>query len=43
MFYLFHFKQKKSLKIIKKKKEIYIGDIIVNLNKIKNKKSLKSF
>ena len=30
-------------KLLKKNKEIYIGDIIVNLNKIKNKKSLKVF
>ena len=30
-------------KLLKKNKEIYIGDIIVNINKIKNKKSLKLF
>ena len=27
----------------KREKEIYLGDIIINLNKIKNKKILKSF
>ena len=35
--------KKKFKKLLKKNKEIYIGDIIVNLNKIKNKKSLKVF
>ena len=30
-------------KKIKKEKEIYLGDIIINLNKIKNKKVLKYF
>mgnify|MGYP001479342809 FL=1 len=30
-------------KKIKKEKELYLGDIIINLNKIKNKKSLKYF
>ena len=30
-------------KKLKKEKEIYIGDIIINLNKIKNKKRLKNF
>ena len=36
MFYHFHFKQKKNLKKkLKKEKEIYLGDIIINLNKIK--------
>ena len=28
---------------MKKEKEIYIGDIIINLSKIKNKKVLKNF
>ena len=36
MFYLFHFYKKKELeKKLKKKREIYLGDIIINLNKIK--------
>ena len=40
----FPFQTKKEFKkSLKKNKEIYIGDIIVNLNKIKNKKSLKVF
>jgi len=40
----FPFQTKKEFKrLLKKNKEIYIGDIIVNLNKIKNKKSLKVF
>jgi len=30
-------------KKFKKEKEIYLGDIIINLNKIKNKKRLKNF
>ena len=35
---------KKDLKnIIKKEKKIYLGDIIVNLNKIKNKKDINKF
>ena len=37
MFYLFLFKQKRIKNILKKEKEIYLGDIIINLNKIKNK------
>tara|TARA_B100001093_G_C26657121_1_gene940123 strand:+ start:302 stop:769 length:468 start_codon:yes stop_codon:yes gene_type:complete len=40
----FPFQTKKELsKKLKKEKEIYLGDIIINLNKIKNKKVLKSF
>ena len=40
----FPFQTKLELKIkIKKEKEIYLGDIIINLNKIKNKKVLKNF
>ena len=40
----FPFQTKPELKIkIKKEKEIYLGDIIINLNKIKNKKVLKFF
>ena len=40
----FPFQTKKEFKtLLKKNKEIYIGDIIVNLNKIKNKNSLKVF
>ena len=30
-------------KKLKNEKEIYLGDIIVNINKIKNKKFIKSF
>ncbi len=40
----FPFQKKKEFKkIIKNKKEIYLGDIIVNLNKVKNKKLGKKF
>ena len=40
----FPFQTKLELKKkIKKDKEIYLGDIIINLNKIKNKKVLKYF
>ena len=40
----FPFQTKPELEIkIKKEKEIYLGDIIINLNKIKNKKVLKFF
>ena len=40
----FPFHSKKKLKIIlKKEKEIYLGDIIINLNKVRNKKELKIF
>ena len=40
----FPFQTKNELKRkIKKEKEIYLGDIIINLNKIKNKKVLKFF
>ena len=40
----FPFQTKKELKqILKKEKEIYLGDIIINLNKIKNKKIKKAF
>jgi len=35
--------KKEFKKLLKKDKEIYIGDIIVNLNKIKNKNNLKVF
>ncbi len=39
----FPFQEKKELKdIFKKEKEIYLGDIIINLDKVKNK-NLKSF
>ena len=38
MYYHFHFITKKELKKkLKKKKILYLGDIIINLNKIKNK------
>tara|TARA_X000001036_G_C20430048_1_gene704780 strand:+ start:161 stop:628 length:468 start_codon:yes stop_codon:yes gene_type:complete len=40
----FPFQTKKDLdKKLKFEKEIYLGDIIINLNKIKNKKILKDF
>ena len=40
----FPFHTKKELeKRLKKEKEIYIGDIIINFNKIKNKKVKKNF
>ena len=40
----FPFHSKKNLKKeVKKEKEIYLGDIIINLNKIKNKQKLKNF
>ncbi len=37
------YKNKDLKKILKKEREIYLGDIIVNINKIKNKKNLKDF
>ena len=43
MFYHFHFIEKVNLKKIKKDKEIYIGDIIVNYNKISNKNNINGF
>ena len=40
----FPFYKKEKLKLIlKKEKEVYLGDIIINLNKVKNKKNLKFF
>jgi probable rRNA maturation factor len=40
----FPFHSKKKLKdILNKEKEIYIGDIIINLDKVKNKNNLKLF
>ena len=40
----FPFQKKSELKLkLKKTKEVYLGDIIINLNKIKNKKVLKNF
>ena len=40
----FPFNNKKQLKkIIRKEREIYLGDIIINLNKIKNHKDKKLF
>ena len=40
----FPFQKKSELKLkLKKTKEIYLGDIIINLSKIKNKKILKKF
>ena len=40
----FPFQTKKELnKKLKKEKEVYLGDIIINLNKIKGKKKIKKF
>ena len=40
----FPFYEKKNLKKkIKNEKEIYLGDIIINLNKIRSKKNIKNF
>ncbi len=40
----FPFQTKNELKKkLKKEKEIYLGDMIINLSKIKNKKALKNF
>jgi probable rRNA maturation factor len=40
----FPFHSEKNLKkILKKEKEVYLGDIIINLNKVNSKKSLKNF
>tara|TARA_B100000886_G_scaffold339918_1_gene306951 strand:- start:2747 stop:3211 length:465 start_codon:yes stop_codon:yes gene_type:complete len=40
----FPFYNKRDLKIkLKKEKEIYLGDIIINLNKIRNKNDKKNF
>ena len=40
----FPFHSKAKLKnILKKEKEIYLGDIIININKVRNKKDLKFF
>ena len=40
----FPFQTKKELqKLLKKEKEIYLGDIIINYNKIKSKKDSKNF
>ena len=40
----FPFHSKKNLKNkIKREKEIYLGDIIINLNKVKERKNLKNF
>ena len=40
----FPFYSKKNLKKkIKNEKEIYLGDIIINLNKIRSKKNIKNF
>ena len=37
------YKKKKLNNILKKDKEIYLGDIIINLNKIKDKRNKKDF
>ena len=40
----FPFQSKKELnKKLKKEREVYLGDIIINLNKIKNKKKITKF
>ncbi len=40
----FPFYNKKDLKTqLKKEKDIYLGDIIININKIKNRKNLSNF
>jgi probable rRNA maturation factor len=40
----FPFQTENDLKIkLKKEKEIYLGDIIINLNKVRSKKELKNF
>tara|TARA_X000001036_G_scaffold361124_1_gene344295 strand:+ start:1874 stop:2338 length:465 start_codon:yes stop_codon:yes gene_type:complete len=40
----FPFHKKKTLKnILKKEKELYLGDIIINLNKVNGKENLKHF
>ncbi len=40
----FPFYKKKDLKdVLKKEKEVYLGDIIINLNKIKKKKDISYF
>ena len=40
----FPFQTKKELnKKLKKEKEVYLGDIIINFNKIKGKKTIKKF
>ena len=42
MYFLFRFMRKKILlKKIKKEREVYLGDIIINLNKLKNKNDKK--
>ena len=37
------YKKKELYKRLRKDKEIYLGDIIINLNKIKQKKSIVNF
>ena len=37
------YKKEDLIKKLKKEKELYLGDIIINLNKIKNKKIKKNF
>ena len=37
------YEKKELLNKLKKSKEIYLGDIIINLNKIKNKKNILNF
>jgi probable rRNA maturation factor len=37
------YEEKELKKILRRKKEVYLGDIIINLNKIKNKNDKKKF
>ena len=37
------YKKKELMKILKKEKEVYLGDIIVNLSKIRDKKNISNF
>ena len=43
IFYLFHFMKSPSKKIKKRNKKIYLGDIIINLKKVKKKNFINNF
>ena len=43
MYYLFLFFSKEFKNKIKTKQDLYLGDIIINLNKVKDKKIIKNF
>ena len=43
MCYLFPSSQNRLKRYLKEEKEIYLGDIIINLGKIKNKKNISKF